>query len=95
MSENVHGIYENLRGRVCACGDPKLDGKSFCRRDYFRLPNELRNALYQRAGYVDAFRAALKYLDLEEPAAAPPPTPRAVFLRRGPRARNPKLFRDA
>jgi hypothetical protein len=90
-----HGIWTNLRGTSCVCGDPKLPGKSFCRRDYFKLPKELRNALYQRAGYLDAFRAALAFLKLEEPKAAPQ-TLRDVFPNggRGPLARNRKLFRD-
>ena len=90
MSILDHGIYSNLRGESCACGDPKLSGKSFCKKDYFRLPNEMRNALYQRAGYPNAFRAALKFLGLEEPKAEPqslsdvfPPD------RRGARLRNP------
>lgn len=90
-----HGIWANLRDTVCACGEAKLAGKSFCRRDYFKLPNDMRSALYQRAGYVDAFRAALKHLGLEEPKAEPL-TLRDVFPngRRGPRLRNRKLFRD-
>jgi hypothetical protein len=92
-SDNDHGIWTNLRGTSCACGDPKLPGKSFCRRDYFKLPNDMRSALYQRAGYVAAFRAALDYLGLDEPQAEPPPV-RAAFLTRGPRAQNRKLFRD-
>lgn len=55
----------------------------------------MRTALYQRAGYVDAFRAALAFLDLEEPKAAPL-TLRDVFPNggRGPRLRNRKLYRD-
>jgi hypothetical protein len=48
----------------------------------------MRSALYQRAGYVDAFRAALKFLDLDEPKAAPL-TLRDVFPSRGPIRRNP------
>ena len=95
MSASEHFIYTNLRDEICACGDPKLPGKSFCKRDYSKLPRAMRNALYQRAGYVDAFRAALRYLGLDEPTVAPPLTPRAAFLCRGPRLRNPKLFRDA
>lgn len=83
-----HGIWMNLRGEVCACGDPKLAGKSFCRRDYFTLPNDMRSALYQRAGYVAAFRAALTHLGLDEPKAAPL-TLRDVFPDRGPIRRNP------
>jgi hypothetical protein len=92
--ESEHGIWTNLRGDACACGDPKSPGKSFCRRDYFKLPHEMRSALYQRENYVDAFRAALKYLGLEEPKAAPL-TLRDVFPNgRGARARNRKLYRD-
>ena len=88
MSLADHGIYENLRGEICVCGDPKLSGKSFCRRDYFRLPNDMRSALYQRAGYVDAFRAALAFLELEEPKAEQL-TLRDVFSNGGGASRNP------
>lgn len=87
-SDDEHGIWTNLRGEECACGDPKLPGKSFCRRDYFKLPNGMRSALYQRDGYVDAFRAALAFLSLEEPKAAPP-TLSDLFPDRGPIRRNP------
>jgi hypothetical protein len=89
-----HVIYTNLRGDKCACGDPKLPDKSLCRRDYFRLPKAMRNALYQRDGYVDAFRAALKFLDLDlsvAVAAAKAEASRRA-LTNGPRARNPRLF---
>jgi|GEM_PF-3783554 len=55
----------------------------------------MRSALYQRAGYVDAFRAALTFLELEEPKADPL-TLRDVFPNggRGARLRNRRLFRD-
>ncbi|MCA1659942.1 MAG: hypothetical protein LC642_05310 [Verrucomicrobiaceae bacterium] len=89
MSVENHGIFTNLRSDKCACGDPKLPGKSFCRRDYFKLPRAMRNALYQSAGYVDAFRDALKFLGLEEPKAERPLTLRDVFPDRGPIRRNP------
>lgn len=94
-AQDDHGIWTNLRGTSCACGDPKLPGKSFCRRDYFKLPNDMRSALYQRAGYVDAFRAALTFLELEEPKAEPL-TLRDVFPNggRGPRLRSRRLSRD-
>lgn len=94
-AQNDHGIWTNLRGTSCACGDAKLPGKSFCRPHYFALPNDMRSALYQRAGYVDAFRAALKFLGLDEPKAEPL-TLRDVFPSggRGPRLRNRRLFRD-
>jgi hypothetical protein len=53
----------------------------------------MRSALYQRAGYVDAFRDAAKYLDLPVPAAPKPSeggTLRDVFPNGGPvRRRRP------
>lgn len=94
MSDGDHGIWTNLRGAVCACGDAKLAGRSFCRGHYFKLPQAMRTALYRRTGYVDAYRAALKYLGLSEPKAEPL-TLRDVFPDRGPIRRNPyrRLFR--
>jgi hypothetical protein len=90
VSADEHGIYTNLRGTTCACGEAKLAGRSFCRKCYFSLPKAMRNALYQRAGYVEAFRAALKLLSLEEPKAARPQTLSDVFpIDRGPIRRNP------
>jgi hypothetical protein len=96
VSLQDHGIFTNLRGTVCACGGEKNAGKSFCRADYFKLPREMRAALYQRAGYADAFRAALAFLSLSEPTSdlRPPtserqPTLRDVFPDRGPIRRNP------
>jgi hypothetical protein len=90
VSADEHGIYTNLRGTSCACTEAKLAGRSFCRRCYFKLPKAMRNALYERAGYVDAFRAALKFLGLDEPKAAQPLTLADVFpIDRGPIRRNP------
>jgi hypothetical protein len=79
MSAANHGIFENLRGVVCACGEPKLAGKSFCRSNYFALPKDLRNELYRREGYPDTFRQCLKLLGLPEPKAG------GVPVRRDPR----------
>jgi hypothetical protein len=69
--DNDHGIYDNLRGTECVCSGEKRAGRSFCRRDYFKLPQELRNALYRRDGYPDTFRRALAFLGLEEPIKTP------------------------
>jgi hypothetical protein len=89
-SSDVHGIFVSLRGDKCACGGWKRPGKSFCVRDYFRLPGAMRDALYQSDGYVEAFRAALRHLGLEEPkaeltlSAVFPPSRRGASLKRRP-----------
>lgn len=75
MSANNHAIYENLRGSVCACGQPKAPGKSFCRDNYFALPKEERAALYKREGYPETYRHCLELLGLKEPSLAPRPEP--------------------
>lgn len=68
MGATEHAIYENLRGVVCVCGAPKLDGKSFCKTDYFRLEKADRDALYQpRSNYAEAYRRALRVLGFAEP----------------------------
>jgi hypothetical protein len=84
--DNDHGIYENLRGTECVCGGEKRAGRSFCRRDYFKLPQELRNALYRRDGYADTFRRALALLGLAEPIKQQ--TLRDVFPNGGAARRN-------
>lgn len=86
---NDHGIWTNLRGEACVCGDPKLPGKSFCKRDYFKLPQPMRSALYDRNGYVAAFRAALAFLELAEPTCEPATLSDVFPIDRGPIRRNP------
>jgi hypothetical protein len=71
VSDSDHGIFENLRGTVCACSSTKKAGKSFCVTHYFQLPKALRNALYSSNGYVESYRAALQYLGLAEPKTQP------------------------
>jgi hypothetical protein len=67
-----HGIFVNLRGNSCACGDWKKAGKSFCRPHYFQLPLDLRDGLYDGEGYVDTYRRCLLFLKLQEPKAPAP-----------------------
>ncbi len=71
MSTGDHNVFVNLRGIVCACNSSKLGGKSFCRRCYFKLPKDLRDALYQSVGYPETFRRALRFLKLPEPRVEP------------------------
>lgn len=97
MSADDHGIFTNLRGTVCACGDAKDPGKSFCRKHYFKLPKEERNALYNSTGYVATYRRCLQLLGLQEPKAGDPPRSLNEALSRafpsgGPR-RIRKVFR--
>lgn len=58
-------ILENLASTDClGCGGSKEYRNSHCRRDYYRLPPEMRSALYRRfgAGYEQAFRDSIDYL---------------------------------
>lgn len=64
-----HSIYDNLRGLECVCGKAKSPGKSFCRADYFRLPIDVRNALYVREGYPETYKRACGILGLQAPEA--------------------------
>jgi hypothetical protein len=63
-------IYNDLRGDVCLCDAHKTPGKSFCRAHYFALPTSMRNALYERDGYPETFRATARHLSLPLRAVA-------------------------
>jgi hypothetical protein len=53
-----------LASEECLCGAEKLRGNSFCRKDFLKLPEEMRKALYRRLGhgYEAACDAAVVYL---------------------------------
>lgn len=63
-------LAAELFGTRCLCGSAKESRQTFCRRCYFRLPKELRIALYRRLGhgYEDAYQRAAKFLDSLSPA---------------------------
>jgi hypothetical protein len=63
--EQVSAIYDDLRGDICLCGGYKKPGRSFCKHHYFRLPKNLQDALYKRAGYCETFLAAARQLKLD------------------------------
>lgn len=48
---------------ICRCGNEKDRGRTFCKNCYFRLPDNLRERLYQRKGYVMTYREATAELD--------------------------------
>lgn len=57
-------MLDILKGKECWCGEWKKPMMSHCRRCYFALPPEMRQALYRRfgQGYEEAFRASLRAL---------------------------------
>jgi len=58
-------LIRELRGNVCRCGKPKQPKQTFCRKCYFSLPEEKRQALYSRVGegYAEAYEDAICELD--------------------------------
>lgn len=52
---------------TCACGAAKPSRKSHCRSCYFKLPLDMRAALYNKigSGYEEAYAASLAFLKLE------------------------------
>jgi hypothetical protein len=57
-------LVRELAGPVCRCGRPKSARRTFCSRCYYRLPPQLRSALYRRIGegYEEAYAAAVAAL---------------------------------
>lgn len=60
--------FEELKCSVC--GNQKAKGMSFCRKCYFSLPPEMRQALYERfgSGYEEAYHEAKDWLNGERRA---------------------------
>jgi len=58
-------LVKELDGVSCRCGAVKESGNTFCKRCYFKLPQPLRRNLYQKlkSGYVEAYQAAVYFLD--------------------------------
>lgn len=85
-------LLDSLASEVCPhCGAPKTPRMTFCRKDYYALPKEMRQALYHRfgKGYEPAFHAALARLQASQLAQTRPPTPATT-----PPQHQPTLFRD-
>lgn len=57
-------ILESFEGKTCVCGKYKQSRMSHCRSCYFKLPPEMRKALYKRfyEGYQEAFNRSLEFL---------------------------------
>lgn len=59
-------ILESLRSTACGpCGGTKRSMMSHCRRCYYALPPQKRQALYKRfgRGYEEAYEDSLRYLE--------------------------------
>jgi len=56
---------KELGSDQCQCGKSKKPGKSLCWHCYRALPKEMQRDLYLplREGYVDAYEAAVKWLE--------------------------------
>jgi hypothetical protein len=64
MEKTTIELVRELAGSQCMCGSRKRPNQTFCTRCYFRLPKEMRSALYRliSQGYEEAYEAAVKYL---------------------------------
>lgn len=63
-------LVASLRSALCpACGGDKAPRNSFCWPCYRQLSRPLKSALYSRIGegYEEAFRAALRTLNVDDP----------------------------
>lgn len=58
---------EDLGSQVCACGQRKASGKSFCTECYYALPPKLRRDMYLgiNDGYAEAWSEAKDFLRIE------------------------------
>ena len=65
VGSKIHRGLVALVVTVCHCNRRKEKRMSFCKTCYYRLPLEMRGALYQRAGhgYEEAYDEAVKYLE--------------------------------
>ena len=56
---------DELKSDGCHCGRPKQRGRSLCYRCYYKLPDDMRRALYRKIGngYEAAYDAAIKFLE--------------------------------
>lgn len=69
MNQQIEGaadlvrLVRELEGKKCFCGARKAPMQTFCSSDYFALPKDIRNALYNRIGegYEQAYAEARKF----------------------------------
>ena len=61
---NDQQILRSLAGTVCVCGATKVERRSHCRKCYYSLPPDKRQALYLQfnSGYQEAFLDSVKHL---------------------------------
>jgi hypothetical protein len=61
-------LVNELQGNKCFCGARKRTMQAFCRRHYFALPPDKRQALWKGIfeGYVSAYQDARRYLKAQE-----------------------------
>ncbi|MDQ4121696.1 MAG: hypothetical protein M3209_09650 [Acidobacteriota bacterium] len=66
-------ILQDFLSEKCRCGEHKTTRQSFCRDCYFKLPQELKQRLYRDfgAGYEEAYRDALSFLEAQIIASYP------------------------
>lgn len=69
-TEEQRELLTSLRGTTCpACGERKRARQSFCRVCYFKLPVDLRKAIYNLIGdgYEEAHADAMRMLGAAKP----------------------------
>ena len=65
MNDSIANLLiVELAGTRCRCGRPKLPKQTFCRQCFFKLPRELRRAVYARVGngYEIAYVRSVRFL---------------------------------
>jgi ribosomal protein L40E len=65
MTSETKDLVRELIGTTCRCGATKASKNTFCRKCFYNLPRERRDALYRLMGegYEQAYQAASDYLD--------------------------------
>lgn len=75
---DTNALMMSLGSDTCpACGGKKIPRQTLCRSHYYKLPREMRMALYAHlgGGYRESVIAALQFLDISD-FTLPPKEPR-------------------
>lgn len=61
----MHPLIIEILSTVCRCTRVKRKMNTFCSRCYYKLPQAMRSALYQKIGegYEESYKSAVAFLD--------------------------------
>lgn len=64
MMDSIEAV-EILKNNQCRCGNGKRFKNAFCTTCYFKLPNAIKNALFQQVGcgFEQSYELACSFLD--------------------------------